>query len=46
MSVILDQVTKYYGKQKAPDVTRSTLREGKICGFQDLTKQENQLLGY
>lgn len=33
MSVILDQVTKYYGKQKALDAISFTLREGEICGF-------------
>lgn len=31
--ILLDQVSKYYGKQKALNNISLTLREGEICGF-------------
>lgn len=33
MAIILDNVSKYYGKQKALDKVSFTLEEGGICGF-------------
>lgn len=33
MTIVLDQVSKYYGKQKALDTISFTLNAGEICGF-------------
>ena len=43
MSVQVEKVSKFYGKQKALNEISFTLKPGEICGFLGPTVQENLL---